>query len=463
MTTELEETALEETAATGIASAPDSLADSSSAGRSDGTGILPESTLPAFNLADPIWRDHCLKTAVLPAGYTYLAQLMGHDLGNSVARASMPHVPHPNSDESSDDTNSQSYNLIENPLTLETVYGKGPTGLPYLYDPRTLMFQLPAGALWPAFFKIPGHRTAFPLIADMRNRDTVMLLQLTTAWMQYHNCVARGLIQQEHGTDSNLPKAYFREIFADARAIVLQTWHQIILADLLPRICHPDVLALPKDALDQTLLLDEVSVLNGVMRAFHALPLRQYSLESGSLRPFDQLGETAIKTRWRIDWDHFFSPTARNKTAISASYSSQFKGANGAGIAFADLASAIKAGPLHGFSPEILTAQTKLPQALQNDLSATALTQLFNAEIIGAHAVSEAELAQSPLFLLLMLEAQFHGSNGGFGPFGSALLRRYLEHARKQVVMPPPSRSLPPDWVPPDSMSALIKFTQRDS
>ena len=34
---------------------------------------------------------------------------------------------------------------------------------------------------------------------------------------------------------------------------------------------------------------------------------------------------------------------------------------------------------------------------------------------------------------MLMLEAQFYGENGGLGPFGSGLLRRFLTHKIESI------------------------------
>lgn len=41
--------------------------------------------------ADPQWRAACLaRVAQIPSGYTYLAQLMGHDMGSSAQADSAP-------------------------------------------------------------------------------------------------------------------------------------------------------------------------------------------------------------------------------------------------------------------------------------------------------------------------------------------------------------------------------------
>lgn len=423
-------------------------------------------SIPTFNLADTEWREKCLSKASVPSGYTYLAQLMGHDLGNNVPLSA---IPWSKTCRTSDAGTYGTYNLNETPLSLETIYARGPLGTPYLYEPKRLMFRIAPGRKHAEMAELPTesgtkdenirrHR----LLADRRNLDTVMLHELAVAWMQFHNLVARTLIAQQYSSESNLSREYYFGIYADTRAIVLQTWHTIILEDLLPVFCHPKARALKESVLQDTYLLSDVDALHGIMRAFHALPLTMYKLEEEQKHSLMDIQNPRNEDKWRINWDFFFGSEAVNKTALSASYSPQLIGKTGNAIALADLSSGSNMGAIGGFSEPIISAQKLLPEDLRNDLSARHLASLINkAASPGVkEIVTEADISRIPLFLLLMIEAQFYGENGGFGPFGSVLLRRYLHHMKNQINYIEPKRSLEGDWQQPRSMLDVINIVQ---
>ena len=76
-------------------------------------------TLPLAELqGDEAWRALSKQgRTTIPAGYTYLAQLMGHDMGSSVTLDMVPHVPRRPVAEAAQERMTR-YNMIENPLTL---------------------------------------------------------------------------------------------------------------------------------------------------------------------------------------------------------------------------------------------------------------------------------------------------------------------------------------------------------
>jgi len=265
-----------------------------------------------------------------------------------------------------------------------------------------------------------------------------MLHKMAVLWMQYHNKIAREIMASE-GFDENsrAERAYFFDVFTRARQQVLRAWHNVVMQDILPTFAHPDAMALSGSELESVYLLGDIPVLNGIMRAFHALPLKRYRLNAGGEFPFGQLreGETGELRNWRIDWSQFFGPEARNKTGFSASYSALFTMLSGRSIMETDLKSAVIALPYDQVHAKVLAAHTTLPATLKRDISAAELERLFNkkAADIGVQGVRLGAFRQIPLFLTLMLEAQFYGENGGLGPFGSALLRRFLTHKISRI------------------------------
>jgi len=94
--------------------------------------------IPDFSFDGDLWRAGCKENAVIPAGYTYLAQLMGHDLGHTLAASAVPWTAH----HANESMPNARYNLMENPLTLETIYGKGPVGTHGLYHAHNCLFRL---------------------------------------------------------------------------------------------------------------------------------------------------------------------------------------------------------------------------------------------------------------------------------------------------------------------------------
>jgi len=385
--------------------------------------------IPDFAFDDALWREGCKNNSEIPAGYTYLSQLMGHDLGNTLPAGKVPWTAH----HVGESMPNARYNLVENPLTLETIYGKGPIGSHGLYHAHNCLFRLEKSATQALRVRYTDFEPAEPLLADMRNRTTIILHKLAVIWMQYHNKTARQIMANEGFDDSShAERAYFFDVFTRARQTVLGTWHKVVMEDVLPAVAHPTAMALSPSELESVFLLEDIPMLNGVMRAFHALPLKRYRLNSGGDFPFGQLrgGKAGELRNWRIDWSLFFGPAASNKTGFSASYSALFTMLSGRSIMEADLKSAIVSLPYDHLHADVLKAHFLLPAALKRDISAAELERLFNehATKIGVKTLPPGAFAQIPLFLMLMLEAQFYGDNGSLGPFGSALLRRFLAH-----------------------------------
>lgn len=395
--------------------------------KNSGNTTLGKQAIPDFGFEARVWRNHCKNPAQIPAGYSYLCQLMGHDIGNTVDVASVPKA----ASEPGEGPLGNRINLIDHPLTLETIYGKGPVGTPHVFHSHNCLFRIAKGETSAQTVVFSPDELPEPLLADKRNRDTMMLHKMAVLWMQYHNKIARALMANDGFTEhSHAQRAYFFEVFLQARRIVLKAWHAVLLEDLLATIAHPAAMALPELELESIILLDDIPMLNGVFRAFHALPLSSYRLNAGQVSPFGELraGKVGERKNWRLDWRYFFGEAASNKTGFSASYSHLFTVLSGRLIMHADLASAIAALPYDQIHADVIAAHSLLPPSLKRDISAQNLERLFNqaATGLGLAPLPDGAFSHLPLFLLLLLEAQFFGENGSLGPFGSVLLRRFL-------------------------------------
>lgn len=411
---------------------------------------------------DPRWLRTCRKrVARIPSGYTYLAQLLGHDMGHSLDANLIPHVARSDRvDERkkqrvilNDDR--RRINLISNPLTLETIYGAGPRLLGHIYDPKTLLFRLDPSARISRLMqpRTPGE-WAVRALYDERNRDTLMLHELTVAWMQFHNKCARRLLDQ----GQEPAQAYFA-----ARMHVLRVWHDIIRDDVLPRFVHPHIAVLNK--LDDAWKLDEITLQHGLFRAFHAMPLEVYRLPQSGDHPLadllkaDYAPSMAEEERWHVDWPRFFGEgqTAVPLTGLSASSAAMLA------VARLDFRTAQDVGPLRMGSREIKAAVDALPPELAAQCRPAQLADDFATSFPKApHPPDEHVLTNGPLYLALLVEAQLHGEKGGFGPLGSALFRASILEAMDRVKMPEISapEHMLEEGEKPETMLQLIQLVR---
>ncbi|WP_390912441.1 hypothetical protein [Pseudosulfitobacter sp. SM2401] len=423
--------------------------------------------LPEFDLSSRDWRDACLQSKMeVPAGYTYFGQLIGHDLGHSVPLAQVPHTERPRDVQMAAQTDFEPtrYNIIENPLTLGTLYGAGPVTLHHLFDPKTYLFRIKRRNVM-THAHVGGDASVRALY-DSRNRDTHVLHRLTAILMKFHNQVARRAYLALE-SDGQSPKNRKETSYVLARAHVLEVWHHLIVTDFLPQFVHPDVMALSTADLESYPLLGETSLLHGVMRAFHALPRRKYKFPE--LRKLSELllaspeDDERIISGWPLDWSLFFDGQAGGtKTGVCASFSPKFAPVNGISIAQLDLATARITGALKLQSTAVAGIRSQMPPEWSNRLSAAVLAQEFTSKHASAFdwSVDAADIRKAPLFLILMIEAQLYGDKGGFGHLGSIMLRRTVMHAIGQVRFTSPAYVVA-DLPRPNSMLELISMTDQ--
>jgi hypothetical protein len=148
----------------------------------------------------------------LPAGYTYLGQFIDHD---------MTHDQTPLSQQSVDPSGVKNYDTPF--FDLGSVYGRGPSLDPQLYDPSVpgmLLLQEHDGVV-----DLPRIADGTALLGDPRNDENLITCQLEIAFIRFHNALVAG------GDD-----------FATARRRVRWHFQWIIVHDFLPRIVGQDVL-----------------------------------------------------------------------------------------------------------------------------------------------------------------------------------------------------------------------------
>ncbi|MEA2884640.1 MAG: hypothetical protein QOH32_3896 [Bradyrhizobium sp.] len=196
----------------------------------------------------------------IPSGYTYLLQFVAHDLVHSAIPLSVAGA-----------LGAGTANARRTPLQLETLFGSGPVGSPFVYaldapnDDRRTKLRLgrtrwkhhtakggcpfrdiaraPAENVTGIDRSIAGHRLALTeaLVADPRNDDHAIMSQLTALFALLHN----GLIDLVRGREpvkghnARLGAAYTR--FLRARGAVTAIYHNIVRNDLMRRVLHPAI------------------------------------------------------------------------------------------------------------------------------------------------------------------------------------------------------------------------------
>src|ERR1700681_1649567 len=198
----------------------------------------------------------------IPSGYTYLLQFVAHDLVHSAMPLSV-----------AGGVGAGTANARRTALKLETLFGSGPVGSPFVYaqdapnDERRTKLRLgrmrwkdkgvesgcpfrdiartPAENVTGIDRSIAGKRVALTeaLIADPRNDDHAIMSQLTALFALLHNglvdIVRRG--EPTTGPNASLGAAYKR--FLCARDALTLIYHNIIRKDLMRRAIHPAIYA----------------------------------------------------------------------------------------------------------------------------------------------------------------------------------------------------------------------------
>jgi hypothetical protein len=196
----------------------------------------------------------------VPSGYTYLLQFIAHDLVHSAIPLSV-----------TGKLSLEIANARRAPLRLETLFGSGPVGSPFIYaqdtanDERRTKLRLgrmrwqnhdveagcpfrdiartPAENVTGIDRGVPGRRAARTeaLVADPRNDDHALMSQLTALFSHTHNglvdMVRRG--EPAAAANTHLDAAYKR--FLCARDGLTAIYHNIIRKDLMRRLLHPAV------------------------------------------------------------------------------------------------------------------------------------------------------------------------------------------------------------------------------
>jgi len=343
----------------------------------------------------------------IPAGYTYLMQLIAHDIVQSASSLAQ--------------TNERSIallNMRSTMLRLESIYGGGPEASPLLYESRTAGANAPSSYLRlgpldtanaptcpfrdlarvdltaatqdvrrrvesppPGPGGIIAPTTDAPaqarglvslpdvLVGDSRNDDNAILSQLTVVFHLLHN----GLVKRSEGVPSKSRSEGATRLFHFARLATTLIFRNVLRRDVMSRLLHPEIYRLydgesPPNAFafDGKVPLEFT---HGAMRVCHTMLRRQYVLnERFSFSLLEVLTENSANSSvsmplprsWAIAWSNFFPGFDRVDRAPvnlsarlrprydpqtqSAELFDQFDETKKPGLAYRDMLSSVLAG-----------------------------------------------------------------------------------------------------------------------
>jgi hypothetical protein len=282
----------------------------------------------------------------IPSGYTYLLQFVAHDLVHSAIPLSVAGM-----------LGAGTANARRTPLQLETLFGSGPVGSPFVYaldapnDDRRTKLRLgrmrwkdknvesgcpfrdiaraPAENVTGIDRSIAGHRVALTeaLVADPRNDDHAIMSQLTALFALLHNNLIDLVRRHEPTTGANAHFGAAYKRFLCVRRALTSIYHNIIRKDLMRRVLHPTIYAAycgpNPDFIDRHASSSEaedvwqipIEFSHGAFRFGHAMVRPEYHINDLSTHDLNNTLEKSsandpvnmpLDSSWIVRWSRFF-------------------------------------------------------------------------------------------------------------------------------------------------------------
>jgi hypothetical protein len=188
----------------------------------------------------------------LPSGYTYLLQLVAHDLVQTSLAISIV-----------EDATTGTRNVRSSALRLTTIYGDGPSACPFAYaiDDEPIYDRTPTRTLLRLGrmkdtgcpFRDIARSTADnetidlknqitePLVADARNDDHAILAQMTALFYHLHNGILSLLPTRDERKMADSPWEAAFDRYLCARDAATLIYRNVVKKDLMKRLLHPDI------------------------------------------------------------------------------------------------------------------------------------------------------------------------------------------------------------------------------
>ncbi len=268
---------------------------------------------------------HSTENPRIPAGFTYLAQFIDHDITFD-----------PTSRLGRDNDAHELVDFRTPRLDLDSVYGSGPLDQPFLYDwttePHPGVRLLVGGT--PDCPDLPRNQDHRALTGDGRNDENLIVSQLQLLFLRAHNA----LVERALGDHPQWPAA---RVFEEAQRQLRWHYQWVVLHDFLP--------ALAEGQLSQVFMEREIGppVINrrffrfrerpfvplefsaAFYRFGHSMVREDYAINDEHLSvgilhpsaasPLDLSGFRPLPAELQIQWTRFFGPAAQRSMRIDAS------------------------------------------------------------------------------------------------------------------------------------------------
>jgi heme peroxidase len=335
------------------------------------------------------------------AGWPFFGQYIAHDI--TADRSGLkPHV---------DPT--QLHNARSPRLNLESLYGDGPIGQPYLFarsDPAKLLTGSNGN-------DVLRNSEGTAIIGDPRNDSHVFVSQMHLAFVRAHNAFV-DLMRLEGAPES--------EVFETAAQELRWHYQTVILREFLPRLIGADLVASLLDEgpryyrpLDQPFIPLEFA--DAAYRYGHSQIRHKYVLnnKSGPVRIFpDLIGFRRVAPNQTIDWAFVFDSPGQPAAARAKKIDGRLVGAL---IALpVALTGDVEVQEFHSLAVRDLERGqgVGLP-------SGEAVARFLNEEPLTRQeigAVKTGWSGETPLWYYILREADVHGSGNRLGPVGGRIV-----------------------------------------
>lgn len=192
----------------------------------------------AMAMKDPDPTSTAGDNANVPAGYTYLAQFIDHDITLDLT---------PLDAQEADPLATENFRTPA--LDLDSIYGPGPALAPFMYQrnadtgivPKLLIGRatgspdLQGGTIPDLDNDLPRSRLGRAIIGDERNDENLLVAQTHLAFLKFHNAVYDFVAER-------MPGAARDEIFAEAKRVTRWHYQWIVLFDFVERITEPGLI-----------------------------------------------------------------------------------------------------------------------------------------------------------------------------------------------------------------------------
>ncbi len=191
----------------------------------------------------------------IPAGYTYFGQFVDHDLTFDPVSSLTRH----------NDPNAL-VNFRTPRFDLDSLYGEGPIGQPYLYEKDRATLRIAINTPVAGEEDLPRlSNDSVAVIPDPRNDENVIISQLHLAMMKFHNKVVAVL---------KLDNAWQGDLLKAAQQIVRWHYQWCVLSDFLPRLTGlPSIARMPPHVGRGELTHEALNELSRHPLQFEDLPL----------------------------------------------------------------------------------------------------------------------------------------------------------------------------------------------